>query len=117
MEDTKMIFAKNDSPNEASEASGFGNIGYSMSRYRRRNRFRLWARKAASAAKPAPLSLTRLVWLICLLYFGAFLIRTGLVFCSSALARHGGQVSAYSITDTTPPLVKNSGEKGNIRLR
>jgi hypothetical protein len=102
-----MIFAKNDS---SSDAAAFENIGYSMTRYRRRNWLERWIRNlGATHAKPSPISLPRLVWLICLLYFGIFLVRTGLTFCSSALDKRNGKVSVYSIT-------AESG-KGNIRLR
>ena len=115
-----MIFAKNNSVNDA---SGFSNIGYSVSRNRRRSRLGLWIRRlgAARATKSASIALARLVWLVCLLYFGIFLVRTGLMFCSSAFAGRGGQVSVYSTTAETavdtPLLVENDGGKGNIRLK
>jgi hypothetical protein len=117
-----MIFAKNDSGNDA---AAFDNIGYSMSRHRRMNRFERWLRNWRNAhVKPSPISLPRLVWLICLLCFGVFLMRTGLVFCSSALARRGNPVNEYSVTAETEKSEKraplpdvNTGEKGNIRPR
>ncbi|MDR1509756.1 MAG: hypothetical protein LBS53_08960, partial [Synergistaceae bacterium] len=66
-------------------------------------------------------SLPRLAWLICLLCFGVLLMRTGLAFCSGALARRGGNVSEYSVTAETEKIAPlpdvNTGEKGNIRLR
>jgi hypothetical protein len=115
----KMIFAKNDSDNDA---AAFGNIGYSVSRHRRMSRFERWVRNwRASHTKPATISLGRLTWLICLLCFGVFMMRTGLTFCSSAFAGRGGQASEYSTTMETEkraPLPDvNTGEKGNIRLR
>ena len=117
-----MIFAKNNSGNDT---AAFSNIGYSVSRYRRRSRFERWVRNwRASHAEPAPVSLPRLAWLICLLCFGIFLMRTGLTFCSSALAKRDGQASEYSMTAETEKSEKkaplpdvNTGEKGNIRLR
>jgi hypothetical protein len=114
-----MIFTKN---NPRNDAAAFTNIGYSVSCYRRRNSFERWVRNwRASHAEPAPISLPRLAWLICLLCFGVLLMRTGLTFCSSALARRGGQASEYSMTVETEkraPLPDvNTGEKGNIRLR
>jgi hypothetical protein len=117
-----MIFAKN---NPRNAAAVFENIGYSISRHRRMSRFERWVRHwRASHTNPAPISLGRLVWLICLLYFGVFLMSTGLAFCSSALARRGNQVNEYSVTSETGKTEKrapfpdvNTGEKGNIRLR
>jgi hypothetical protein len=117
-----MIFEKNDSRNDA---AAFRNIGYSVSRYRRRSRFERWVRNwRAAHTSPAPISLPRLAWLICLLCFGVLLMRTGLAFCSSALAKRGNPVNEYSITAETGKSEKkapipdvNTGEKGNIRLR
>jgi hypothetical protein len=115
----KMIFTKNDSSNDTAV---FGNIGYSISRHRRMNRFERWLRNWRSAhVKPIPISLSRLAWLICLLCFGVFLMRTGLAFCSSALAKRGDLVSEYSMTAETekgtPLSDVNTGKKGNIRLK
>jgi hypothetical protein len=114
-----MIFAKNDSNNDS---AAFSYIGYSVSRHRRMSRLERWARNwGASRAKTAPISPGRLVWLICLLCFGVFMMRTGLTFCSSALARRGGQAREYSMTMETEKRATlpdvNTGEKGNIRLR
>jgi hypothetical protein len=115
-----MIFAKNDSVNDA---SAFSNIGYSISRHRRRSRFGLWVRRlgAVNTAKSIFITSARLAWLICVLCLGIFLVRTGLTFCSSAFARRNSQVSVYSTTADAavdmPLLVENDGEKGNIRLK
>ena len=115
-----MIFAKNNSVNDA---SAFSNIGYSISRHRRRSRFGLWMRRLGDvhAAKSASIALARLVWLVCLLYFGIFLARIGLMFCSGAFIGRDSHVGAYSATAETavytPLLVENDGGKGNIRLK
>jgi hypothetical protein len=115
-----MIFAKNNSINNA---SAFCNIGYSISRHRRRSRFGLWVRRLGdiNAAKSASTALARLAWLICVLYLGIFLVRTGLMFCSSAFAGRSSQAGVYSRTAETavdtPFIVENDGEKGNIRLK
>ena len=115
-----MIFAKNNSVNDA---SAFSNIGYSISRHRRRSRFGQWMRRLGdiNAAKSASIALARLVWLVCLLYFGIFLVRTGLMFCSGAFAERGSQAGVYPATAETavdtPLPVENDGEKGNIRLK
>ena len=115
-----MIFAKNNSVNNA---SAFSNIGYSISRHRRRSRFGQWIRRwgAVHAAKSILITFAKLAWLICVLYLGIFLVRTGLMFCSSAFAGRGGQVSVYSTTAETtvdtPLLVENDGGKGIIRLK
>jgi hypothetical protein len=48
-------------------------------------------------------------------------MRTGLAFCSGALARRGGHVSGYSVTAETEKIAPlpdvNTGEKGDSRLR
>jgi hypothetical protein len=75
----------------------------------------------AAQTKPSPISLPRLVWLICLLYFGIFLVRTGFTFCSSALDKRNGHVNEYSVTaesgERTSLPNEIGGGKGNIRLK
>jgi hypothetical protein len=107
-----MIFAKNDPGNDS---AAFSNIGYSVARYRRRNRLERWIRNwRGSHVKPAPIPLARLIWLVCLFCFGVFMILAGLTLCSNAVAKRVGQVNEYSITST---LGANDDWKGDIGLK
>jgi hypothetical protein len=116
-----MIFAKNDSSNDS---AAFSNIGYSVARYRRRGwlerQIRNWR---DSHVKPAPISLSKLIWLTCLFCFGVFMMGAGLTLCSGAISKRGGQAGEYpavSAIDEREPFLDTKSydsEKGNIWLK